>query len=98
MPLRAAHASYEYEGESTDSEGAMGGAGGWRGVRAGLGVPHILSIMKASDIPSEGALKLLAELLDLDAPGPYEEGGRNRNAEEHFAHVGASLHTHNTSC
>ncbi|KAJ7431338.1 hypothetical protein B0H11DRAFT_2332327 [Mycena galericulata] len=46
----------------------------------------ILSIMKALDIHSEGAVKLLAELLDLDAPGPYEEGGRHRNAE-HFAHV-----------
>ncbi|KAJ7448893.1 hypothetical protein B0H11DRAFT_2289681, partial [Mycena galericulata] len=46
----------------------------------------ILSIMKAFDIHSEGAVKLLAELLDLDAPGPYEEGGRHRNAE-HFAHV-----------
>ncbi|KAJ7456399.1 hypothetical protein B0H11DRAFT_2065824 [Mycena galericulata] len=41
--------------------------------------------MKALDIHSEGAVKLLAELLDLDAPGPYEEGGRHRNAE-HFAH------------
>ncbi|KAJ7513234.1 hypothetical protein B0H11DRAFT_1949114, partial [Mycena galericulata] len=38
--------------------------------------------MKALDIHSEGAVKLL----DLDAPGPYEEGGRHRNAE-HFAHV-----------
>ncbi|KAJ7450071.1 hypothetical protein B0H11DRAFT_1743340 [Mycena galericulata] len=45
----------------------------------------ILSIMKALDIRSEGAVKLLAEFLDLDAPGPYEEGGRHRNAE-HFAH------------
>ncbi|KAJ7498450.1 hypothetical protein B0H11DRAFT_1997810 [Mycena galericulata] len=41
--------------------------------------------MKAFDIHSEGAVKLLPELLDLDAPGPYEEGGRHRNAE-HFAH------------
>ncbi|KAJ7511190.1 hypothetical protein B0H11DRAFT_1954276 [Mycena galericulata] len=41
--------------------------------------------MKALDIHSEGAAKLLAELLDLDAPGPYEEGGRHRNAER-FTH------------
>ncbi|KAJ7504777.1 hypothetical protein B0H11DRAFT_1980751 [Mycena galericulata] len=32
MPLRAAHAAYEYEGESTDSEGP---AGGWRAGRTG---------------------------------------------------------------
>ncbi|KAJ7445398.1 hypothetical protein B0H11DRAFT_1973965, partial [Mycena galericulata] len=48
--------------------------------------------MKAPDIPSEGAVKLLAEFLDLDTPGPYEEGGRHRNVE-HFAYVGAFLLT-----
>ncbi|KAJ7441188.1 hypothetical protein B0H11DRAFT_2096643, partial [Mycena galericulata] len=41
--------------------------------------------MEALGIHSEGAVKLLAELLDLDAPGPYEEGGQHRNAK-HFAH------------
>ncbi|KAF7340843.1 E3 ubiquitin-protein ligase Topors [Mycena sanguinolenta] len=42
-----------------------------------------LSIMKAIDIRSESAVKLLSEFLDLDAP--YVEGGRHVNAE-HFAH------------
>ncbi|KAJ7502304.1 hypothetical protein B0H11DRAFT_2223783 [Mycena galericulata] len=42
--------------------------------------------MKAPDIPPEDTVKLLADFLDLDTPGPYEEGGRHRNAE-HFAHV-----------
>ncbi|KAJ6510821.1 hypothetical protein C8R45DRAFT_965289 [Mycena sanguinolenta] len=42
-----------------------------------------LSIMKAIDIRSESAVKLLSEFLDLDAP--YVEGGRHINAE-HFAH------------
>lgn len=39
--------------------------------------------MKAIDIRSESAVKLLSEFLDLDAP--YIEGGRHINAE-HFAH------------
>jgi hypothetical protein len=39
--------------------------------------------MKAIDIRSESAVKLLSEFLDLDAP--YIEGGRHVNAE-HFAH------------
>ncbi|KAJ7026960.1 hypothetical protein C8F04DRAFT_1295818 [Mycena alexandri] len=43
----------------------------------------IISIMKAIDIRSESAVKLLSEFLDLDAP--YIEGGRHVNAE-HFAH------------
>ncbi|KAJ6489163.1 hypothetical protein C8R47DRAFT_1125214 [Mycena vitilis] len=43
----------------------------------------IISIMKALDIRSESAVKLLSEFLDLDAP--YVEGGRHVNAE-HFAH------------
>ncbi|KAJ7242354.1 hypothetical protein B0H12DRAFT_849431 [Mycena haematopus] len=43
----------------------------------------ILSIMKAIDIRSESAVKLLSEFLDLDAP--YVEGGRHVNSE-HFAH------------
>ncbi|KAG6864812.1 hypothetical protein C0991_006998 [Blastosporella zonata] len=40
-------------------------------------------MMKAIDIRSESAVKLLAEFLDIDAP--YTEGGRHTNAE-HFAH------------
>jgi len=43
----------------------------------------ILSLMKAIDIRSESAVKLIAEFLDMDAP--YTEGGRHVNAE-HFAH------------
>ncbi|KAJ7722640.1 hypothetical protein DFH07DRAFT_759867 [Mycena maculata] len=43
----------------------------------------VISIMKAIDIRSESAVKLLSEFLDLDAP--YVEGGRHMNAE-HFAH------------
>ncbi|KAJ7328791.1 hypothetical protein DFH08DRAFT_709297 [Mycena albidolilacea] len=43
----------------------------------------IISIMKAIDIRSESAVKLLSEFLDLDTP--YVEGGRHMNAE-HFAH------------
>ncbi|KAJ3885495.1 hypothetical protein GG344DRAFT_59139 [Lentinula edodes] len=43
----------------------------------------IISLMKAIDIRSESAVKLLAEFLDMDAP--YVEGGRHVNAE-HFAH------------
>ncbi len=39
--------------------------------------------MKAIDIRSESAVKLLAEFLDMDTP--YEEGQRHVNAE-HFAH------------
>jgi E3 ubiquitin-protein ligase Topors len=39
--------------------------------------------MKAIDIRSESAVKLIAEFLDMDAP--YTEGGRHVNAE-HFAH------------
>jgi hypothetical protein len=39
--------------------------------------------MKAIDIRSESAVKLLSEFLDLDTP--YVEGGRHMNAE-HFAH------------
>ncbi|KAJ7054921.1 hypothetical protein C8F01DRAFT_1161807 [Mycena amicta] len=42
-----------------------------------------ISLMKAIDIRSESAVKLLAEFLDLDAP--YVEGERHVNAE-HFAH------------
>ncbi|KAJ7101405.1 hypothetical protein B0H15DRAFT_410857 [Mycena belliarum] len=43
----------------------------------------VISIMKAIDIRSESAVKLLSEFLDLDAA--YVEGGRHVNAE-HFAH------------
>ncbi|KAH8111569.1 hypothetical protein DFH11DRAFT_1612355 [Phellopilus nigrolimitatus] len=43
----------------------------------------ILSLMKAIDIRSESAVKLLAEFLDIDIP--YSEGTRLPNAE-HFAH------------
>lgn len=43
----------------------------------------IISLMKAIDIRSESAVKLLAEFLDMDVP--YVEGGRHVNAE-HFAH------------
>lgn len=39
--------------------------------------------MKAIDIRSESAVKLIAEFLDLDEP--YTAGGRHVNAE-HFAH------------
>lgn len=39
--------------------------------------------MKAIDIRSESAVKLLAEFLDMDIP--YEPGHRYVNAE-HFAH------------
>ncbi|KAF5376455.1 hypothetical protein D9615_008609 [Tricholomella constricta] len=42
-----------------------------------------ISVMKAIDIRSESAVKLLAEFLDMDSP--YVEGGRHVNAE-HFAH------------
>ncbi|KAF7329358.1 E3 ubiquitin-protein ligase Topors [Mycena kentingensis (nom. inval.)] len=42
-----------------------------------------ISLMKAIDIRSESAVKLLAEFLDLDSP--YREGERHVNAE-HFAH------------
>lgn len=41
----------------------------------------IISLMKALDIRSEGAVKLLAEFLDMDAPE-----GRERRYAEHFAH------------
>ena len=41
--------------------------------------------MKAIDIRSESAIKLLAEFLDMDLPYPYEAGRRFPNAE-HFAH------------
>ncbi|THH10917.1 hypothetical protein EW145_g985 [Phellinidium pouzarii] len=43
----------------------------------------IISLMKALDIRSESAVKLLTEFLDMDTP--YVEGNRFRNAE-HFAH------------
>ncbi|KAK7030853.1 hypothetical protein VNI00_013961 [Paramarasmius palmivorus] len=43
----------------------------------------VISLMKAIDIRSESAVKLLAEFLDMDAP--YVEGRRHINAE-HFAH------------
>ncbi|KAF8962908.1 hypothetical protein BDZ97DRAFT_1662311 [Flammula alnicola] len=43
----------------------------------------IISLMKAIDIRSESAVKLIAEFLDMDAP--YTPGGRHVNAE-HFAH------------
>ncbi|KAI0067479.1 hypothetical protein BV25DRAFT_1867909 [Artomyces pyxidatus] len=46
-------------------------------------VTFVLSLMKAIDIRSESAIKLLAEFLDMDAP--YVPGGRHVNAE-HFAH------------
>ena len=39
--------------------------------------------MKAIDIRSESAVKLISEFLDMDAP--YTPGGRHVNAE-HFAH------------
>ncbi len=44
--------------------------------------------MKAIDIRSESAVKLLSEFLDIDEP--YVFGGRHRNAE-HFAHGGSSV-------
>ncbi|KAL5513919.1 hypothetical protein ACEPAG_2680 [Sanghuangporus baumii] len=43
----------------------------------------ILSLMKAIDIRSESAVKLMAEFLDMDCP--YREGNRFPNAE-HFVH------------
>jgi E3 ubiquitin-protein ligase Topors len=43
----------------------------------------IISLMKAIDIRSESAVKLLAEFLDMDVQ--YEPGQRHVNAE-HFAH------------
>ncbi|KAL5480567.1 hypothetical protein ACEPAI_1837 [Sanghuangporus weigelae] len=43
----------------------------------------ILSLMKAIDIRSESAVKLMAEFLDMDCP--YREGRRFPNAE-HFVH------------
>lgn len=43
----------------------------------------MISLMKAIDIRSESAVKLLAEFLDMDSE--YVAGGRHRNAE-HFAH------------
>ncbi|KAF8196966.1 hypothetical protein BJ912DRAFT_1079987 [Pholiota molesta] len=43
----------------------------------------IISLMKAIDIRSESAVKLISEFLDMDAP--YTPGGRHVNAE-HFAH------------
>ncbi|KAF8265872.1 hypothetical protein EI94DRAFT_1587436 [Lactarius quietus] len=46
-------------------------------------VTFVISIMKAIDIRSESAIKLLAEFLDMDAP--YIPGERHVNAE-HFAH------------
>lgn len=51
-----------------------------------------ISLMKSIDIRSESAVKLLAELLDLDVP--YVEGGRYVNAE-HFAHGKQPLPPHN---
>jgi hypothetical protein len=46
-------------------------------------VTFVISLMKAIDIRSESAIKLLAEFLDMDAP--YVPGERHVNAE-HFAH------------
>ena len=43
----------------------------------------VISLMKAIDIRSESAVKLLAEFLDMD--DGYVDGGRHVNAE-HFAH------------
>lgn len=49
-------------------------------------ITFTISLMKALDIRSEGAVKLLAEFLDLDEDGStYVSGNRHRNAE-HFAH------------
>ena len=45
---------------------------------------YTISLMKAIDLRSESAVKLLAEFLDMDGQG-YSPGERHRNAE-HFAH------------
>ncbi|KIM44010.1 hypothetical protein M413DRAFT_25499 [Hebeloma cylindrosporum] len=55
----------------------------WEGLDVEFLTSLILSLMKAIDIRSESAVKLIAEFLDMDAP--YTEGGRHVNAE-HFAH------------
>jgi hypothetical protein len=46
-------------------------------------VTFVISLMKAIDIRSESAIKLLAEFLDMEVP--YAPGERQVNAE-HFAH------------
>ncbi|KAF8884665.1 hypothetical protein BD779DRAFT_1612096 [Infundibulicybe gibba] len=55
----------------------------WQNLDVEFLTTFIISLMKAIDIRSESAIKLLAEFLDMDSP--YLEGGRHVNAE-HFAH------------
>ncbi|KAF5346848.1 hypothetical protein D9756_010626 [Leucocoprinus leucothites] len=56
----------------------------WHGLDIEFLTSLIISLMKAIDIRSESAVKLLAEFLDMDTQ--YEPGNRYINAE-HFAHV-----------
>ncbi|KAF9484620.1 hypothetical protein BDN70DRAFT_903599 [Pholiota conissans] len=55
----------------------------WEGLDVEFLTTLIISLMKAIDIRSESAVKLISEFLDMDAP--YTPGGRHVNAE-HFAH------------
>ncbi|KAI0313519.1 hypothetical protein OF83DRAFT_1165561 [Amylostereum chailletii] len=55
----------------------------WPNLDVEFLVTFVLSLMKAIDIRSESAVKLLAEFLDMDMT--YVPGGRFVNAE-HFAH------------
>ncbi|KAF8900842.1 hypothetical protein CPB84DRAFT_1680270 [Gymnopilus junonius] len=55
----------------------------WEGLDVEFLTTLILSLMKAIDIRSESAVKLISEFLDMDEP--YTPGGRHVNAE-HFAH------------
>ncbi|KAJ3576318.1 hypothetical protein NP233_g498 [Leucocoprinus birnbaumii] len=55
----------------------------WHGLDVEFLTNLIISLMKAIDIRSESAVKLLAEFLDMDSH--YESGNRHINAE-HFAH------------
>ncbi|KDR66930.1 hypothetical protein GALMADRAFT_232322 [Galerina marginata CBS 339.88] len=55
----------------------------WEGLDVEFLTSLILSLMKAIDIRSESAVKLISEFLDMDEP--YAAGRRHVNAE-HFAH------------
>ncbi|KAH9475038.1 putative RING finger protein C16G5.03 [Psilocybe cubensis] len=55
----------------------------WEGLDVEFLTNLIISLMKAIDIRSESAVKLISEFLDMDEP--YTPGGRHVNAE-HFAH------------
>ncbi|KAJ7483568.1 hypothetical protein FB451DRAFT_1129475, partial [Mycena latifolia] len=69
MPLRPAHApEYEYDGESTDSEGG-GGRGGWRAGKGGSLYP---SFPRPS--PSTGPDDLTARMAGLSTSGGRIEG------------------------